>query len=111
MAQRELIEYLYEATENGRGAAPAAGLSSGAMECHVIGVVRFVGSLLPLFDRCSWREVTAFHAISRALDLGGNTRLRAALVGVFLTAGDSQRALGWWSYVLAQALDFPDVSH
>ena len=40
MAQRELIEYLYEATENGRGAAPAAGLSSGAMECNVIGVVR-----------------------------------------------------------------------
>jgi hypothetical protein len=31
----------------------------------------FISSLLPLFDRCSWQEVTAFQAIGRALDLGG----------------------------------------
>lgn len=63
----------------------------------------FVSGLLPLFDRCSWPDVTAFQAIGRALDLGRDPRLRAALVGVFLSAGDPQRALGWWSYVLAQA--------
>jgi hypothetical protein len=63
----------------------------------------FVGSLLPLFDRCSWREVAAFQAIGRALDLDGDVRLRATLVGVFVTAGDPERALGWWSYILAQA--------
>jgi hypothetical protein len=63
----------------------------------------FVSSLLPLFDRCSWREVTAFQAIGRALDLAGDARLRATLVGVFVAASDSQRALGWWSYILAQA--------
>ncbi len=62
----------------------------------------FVSSLLPLFDGCSWRDVTAFQAVGRALDLGGDSRLRATLAGVFLAAGDSKRALGWWSYVLAQ---------
>jgi hypothetical protein len=61
-----------------------------------------VSNLLPLFGRCSWPDVTAFQAIGRALGLRRRPRLRAALVGVFLASGDPERALGWWSYILAQ---------
>ncbi|MHB8694307.1 MAG: hypothetical protein ACYDHH_23960 [Solirubrobacteraceae bacterium] len=62
----------------------------------------FVRSLLPLFDRCSWPQVTAFQAIARALDLCNDARLRAAMIGVFLSADGPERALGWWGYVLGQ---------
>jgi hypothetical protein len=62
----------------------------------------FVSGLLPLFEQCSWSQVTTFQALGRALDLGRKARLRATLIDVFRTAGNPERAQGWWSYILAQ---------
>ena len=65
----------------------------------------FVMFLLPLLRGCTWSEVGAFASLARALELHGQPELRAALVGVYLAAGDAGRALGWWSHVLAHDAD------
>ncbi|HEU0029872.1 MAG TPA: hypothetical protein VFQ53_04510 [Kofleriaceae bacterium] len=57
----------------------------------------FVMYLLPLLTACRWSEVGAFAALARGVD----PELRAALVGVYLEAGEPARALGWWHHVLA----------
>ena len=65
----------------------------------------FVMFLLPLFRGCTWSDVGAFVSLARALELHLQPELRAALVGVYLAAGDASRALGWWSHVLAHDAD------
>ncbi len=65
----------------------------------------FVMYLLPLLSGCTWREVGAFAALARGLGLREQPELHAALVAVYLAAGDAARALGWWSHVLAHAAE------
>jgi hypothetical protein len=59
----------------------------------------FVTYLLPLLR--GEHHVGAFAGLARALELHARPVLRAALVGVYLAAGDPVRALGWWTHVLA----------
>jgi hypothetical protein len=61
----------------------------------------FVTYLLPLLRECTWSELGAFASLARTMELHRAPNLRAALIGVFLAAGDATRALGWWSHVLA----------
>lgn len=62
----------------------------------------FVMHLLPLFKGCAWSEVGAFASLARSLQLHRDPELRSALTSVYVAAGDSTRALGWWNHVLAR---------
>jgi hypothetical protein len=61
----------------------------------------FVMHLLPLFKECAWSDVGAFASLARSLHLHRDPELRSALANVYVAAGESARALGWWSHVLA----------
>lgn len=61
----------------------------------------FVMHLLPLFKDCVWADVGAFASLARSLQLHRKPDLRSALAAVYVAAGDSTRALGWWNHVLA----------
>lgn len=61
----------------------------------------FVMHLLPLFRECTWSDVGAFASLARSLQLHRDPELRSALASVYVAAGDSTRALGWWNHVLA----------
>lgn len=65
----------------------------------------FVMHLLPLFKDCTWSDVCAFASLARSLQLHRDAELRSALTNVYVDAGDSARALGWWHYVLAHEPD------
>ena len=73
----------------------------------------FVTYLLPLWRGCSGGTLGAAATLAQALELTGAPSLRAALVGLYLAAGDPIRALSWWSHVLAhppvQRLDVAQV--
>lgn len=61
----------------------------------------FVTYVLPLLRGCAWSDVGAFAALARGGQLHRDPALYAALVGVYLAAGDPARARAWWSHVLA----------
>lgn len=97
---RRHIDHVLEQLGQPRGTAPLLAWSPGATAG--VGLdPRFVMQLLPLFRGCNWSEVATFAALARALELDARPPLRAALVGVYLAAGDPARAAGWWSHVLA----------
>lgn len=62
----------------------------------------FALHVLPLLQGRPWSEVNRFAALARTLDLQGDEALRATLLGVLIAAGDPERAVRWWSHVLAQ---------
>jgi len=62
---------------------------------------KFVMYVLSLLRGCAGSVVGAFAAMAQALDAYGDPEMRAALVGLYLSAGDPDRALAWWSHVLA----------
>lgn len=61
----------------------------------------FVMHLLPLLKGCPWSDVGAFASLARSLQLHRDPELRSALASVYVVAGNSTRALGWWNHVLA----------
>lgn len=61
----------------------------------------FVMYLLPLVRDCTSSDIGSFAALAKALELQEQPDLRAAVVGLYLNAGDPGRALAWWSHVLA----------
>ncbi|MEO8701360.1 MAG: hypothetical protein ABI867_15035 [Kofleriaceae bacterium] len=61
----------------------------------------FVTYLVPVLRACTASELGVFAGLARSLELATRPVLRAALVGVYLAAGDAGRALGWWKLVVA----------
>lgn len=59
--------------------------------------------LSPLLRGCPGRLVGTAATLAQALDVYTDPDLRAALVGLYLSAGDPDCALSWWSHVLAHS--------
>ena len=62
----------------------------------------FALTVLPRLASQPRSVVNELAALGRALDLQRDEALRATLVGVLIAADDADRAVGWWSHVLAQ---------